>query len=341
MIIGSIPYEELPQTYGGTTVLMKSMLDFFKINDVNFNFLSTNVINGRFATIRNYINVILSFIKTVWRHDIIIVNSASKGAKYLSPILYVITKIAGKKFVFRMFGGNFIEIYNSSSKLESWIMNSTIFKSNLLLFETKDIINRLPPGIDKKKVEWLPNVRRDQQLFKERNFSKKFVFIGHVKKTKGILDILSAASQLNKNYSFDIYGPITDPEITIETFNDSPVDYRGVLKPSEVIKTLNNYDILLLPSYHPGEGHPGIIIEALSLGIPVIATKWKAIPEVVENRYNGFLVPIKSPNDILRAMLFFNDENYLEFSENAKSSFQKFNEEEVYQILLEKIYAVI
>ena len=88
----------------------------------------------------------------------------------------------------------------------------------------------------------------------------------------------------------DVYGPFKDGDCSEKIFENSRVDYCGVLPPEKVLPTLSQYDVLLLPSFHPGEGYPGIVIEAFSLGLPVIATNWQAIPEIVQDGENGLLV---------------------------------------------------
>jgi glycosyltransferase involved in cell wall biosynthesis len=52
-------------------------------------------------------------------------------------------------------------------------------------------------------------------------------------------------------------------------------------------------DLLIIPSKI--EGIPIVLMESLSLGIPVIASSIGGIPDIIENNYNGFLC---DPNNI-------------------------------------------
>ena len=54
------------------------------------------------------------------------------------------------------------------------------------------------------------------------------------------------------------------------------------------------HDVLLFPTYWESEGYPGIVLEALQCGRPVITTRWKSIPEVVEDGKSGILVEPRS-----------------------------------------------
>ena len=108
-----------------------------------------------------------------------------------------------------------------------------------------------------------------------------------------------------------------------------------MLRPDEIETTLLNYNGLLLPSYFEGEGYPGIIIESLAIGIPVVATQWKALPEVITDGYNGLLIPIKDSGALAQAMQKFNQNNYPEYCKNALESFEKFNSEVVFSRVIE------
>ncbi|MFH0849674.1 MAG: N-acetyl-alpha-D-glucosaminyl L-malate synthase BshA [Candidatus Bathyarchaeota archaeon] len=70
---------------------------------------------------------------------------------------------------------------------------------------------------------------------------------------------------------------------------------------SDVPDLLRCVDILVLPS--ETESAPLTILEAMSTGLPVIATNVGGIPEMVEDGRSGFLVPLKHPEDIAEKIL--------------------------------------
>ena len=72
-------------------------------------------------------------------------------------------------------------------------------------------------------------------------------------------------------------------------------EYRGVLQPDKVVPALRQYDALVFPSHYDGEGCPGILVEALSAGLPIIASDWKYNSEFVVNGDNGFLCDTFNP----------------------------------------------
>ena len=108
--------------------------------------------------------------------------------------------------------------------------------------------------------------------------------------------ILKTASHLHPNIIVDIFGPL-DGQYTAEEIKSKGkgvVRYKGTLTPAQVYQELFNYHALILPTFYEGEGYPGVILEAYNCGMPVIATNWLSIPEIVD-RNTGILISSMLP----------------------------------------------
>lgn len=164
-------------------------------------------------------------------------------------------------------------------------------------------------------------------------FSGKCVFFGHVKREKGVFDIVEALGD-EANASCDFYGPLLerDREAFLAAIAAREnLSYRGTVEPGLVSLVAAGYDALLLPTYHPSEGYPAVILEAYAAGIPVIATDWLALPEIVEDGVCGLLVPVRSPAKIRRAVrrLAADDRLYASMCANALAFAANFSEQAV------------
>lgn len=334
LILGSLPIENVPTTFGGATILMRSLKEYLDNNYSNHDFILLN--NNTSSRIKSYFSVLKQLFKKIQNSDVVFINVSSNGAFYLSPLLYVATKMYSKKVIFRIFGSNFEQIFKNKQKIFRVIAKRTFFNSNMVLVET-EINKKFFIGEGVESIDILPNVRKKQINFRlKENYERRFVFISHIKIKKGVLDIMKAAEYLNKDYKIDLYGPIYD-DLKPEEINNDIVSYKGVLKPNEVLQTMNSYDVVLLPTYYEEEGQPGILIEAMSIGKPIISTFWNSIEEVVTDGYNGILVPIKSPERLAKACIGFDVRNYNQMSKNALERFKYFDEVLVYEKLIEKI----
>ncbi len=339
IIIGSIPIKDKSQTIGGTTVLTKALLDYLDRKKMTFFFIQSNRFHGLFASVKNLIFILLKLISYRKKSPYVLINTSQRGMIYVFPFVYILSRVLKKKIVFRKFGGNFTEIYSSLSYIKKFIIDQTLFKSDLIAFETKNIINKLPKNIERAKIVWLPNTRRPSRSKHSNDFSKRFIYLGQIKQTKGIFEIIEASKYLPSGYEIHVYGPFSEG-LNESIFNLSKLEYKGIVNPNDITETLLNYDFLLLPSYHNGEGYPGVVIEAMSVGVPSITTDWQSIPEIVKNNVNGILIPIKSSSELLKAIKSIDPINFKSYSQNALLQFENFNEEKVYPDFLAKILSL-
>lgn len=336
LFFANIPVPNEERSIGGATVLAKNILDFIALNryiDVNQKQIRTFWRNK--LQLIDYFFWIFRFPFVARKYDVISFHGTKDFHFTIAPILWLWAKALRKRTIYHFFGGNFMDQYEAMPKAFQFILKKSVLKSDTVFFETQQLMTFFEKK-DVKNAVWLPNARKPIQTKRTKaSFEKKFVFISRVIPQKGITEIVQAASMLPKEYSIDIYGPIDDRHYQTSIFKNSCVNYKGTLRPDEIETTLSKYNVLLLPSYFEGEGYPGIIIESLAMGIPVIATYWKALPEVITDGYNGLLVPIKNAEALVRAMQQFNQNNYPEYSRNAYESFEKFNSEIVFRRIIE------
>ena len=80
----------------------------------------------------------------------------------------------------------------------------------------------------------------------------------------------------------------------------APVGFVGPVRGAEKMTLLRWADVLALPSY--SEGLPYALLESMAAGVPAMATRVGAIPEVVADGVNGLLLEPHSPQAIAAAI---------------------------------------
>ena len=128
------------------------------------------------------------------------------------------------------------------------------------------------------------------------------VYIGHVRKTKGIIELYAAAKEYPE-IAFLVAGPIVD-----ELENPCPANVHllGEVGPGEVKNLLDKADIFLFPTYT--EGFANALLEAMARGVPVIATDVGANASMLE-KGGGILIKPRSVDDIVGAISMIKDKN--------------------------------
>ena len=136
-------------------------------------------------------------------------------------------------------------------------------------------------------------------------FPLKVVFTSRMVREKGVEDIIEAATILKSKYKdklqFLLCGLIeTNPSAVSLEFLKRMCDgdYLQYLGHCTNIKEIvSGASIVILPSYYR-EGIPKSLIEATAIGRPIITTNSVGCKETVIDGKNGFIVPIKSPQEI-------------------------------------------
>lgn len=139
-----------------------------------------------------------------------------------------------------------------------------------------------------------------------RAINKKVKIVG----TVGIKDyqtLISAIKYLNKKYP-DIrleiagagWGGSEAKNLKLNNTNSS-VKFLGALESEELKKKMAEWDIYVHSSLFESFGLA--IVEAMAMGLPIVATNVGGIPELVEDGVNGFLVDKKNSHELSKAII--------------------------------------
>jgi glycosyltransferase involved in cell wall biosynthesis len=278
---------------GGTTVLFEALLTgLAKDPSVGVRVINSTNRAGIWPRLRWALRTAVQLPFLLPRCDVVAFHASSGRARRFGPVVWLLCKLFRKKSLFHVYGGSMDQVYEALPRRGRWLLRHTGFRADAVLLETKMTVKyfrqrRLCDAI------WLANFRAVGESARPRaaetgKAATRFVFLGQVRPHKGLRVLIEACKELDDDLTVDVYGPLMDG-MTEADFHGSKARYRGAIPPNEVPATLQRYDVLVLPTHYGGEGYPGVLLEAYSVGMPVITTRWRAIPEIVDET-SGVLI---------------------------------------------------
>ena len=294
----------LPPPLGGATVALASLVaSLDSRSDVDLRTVDTSRIRGRgLRTPRAFVGM----LRRAWGEmdgvDVVALHASATALHLAVPAFVWLARRRGVPLIVRRFGGSTLETIGG---LRRRAAVGGLRRADLFLVETRALVDDAEAaGLE--RVRQLPN-SRPMPLLDEPEVPNepctRFVFVGHVRSEKGVLELIAAGEKLEGEVVVDVFGTLGHDIDLLAFAGLSRVRYMGSLKPEDVHDTLCRYDCLVLPSYYEGEGHPGVILEAYAAGLPVVATRWRAIPELVDDGSCGLLVEPRDPDSLYDGML--------------------------------------
>lgn len=143
---------------------------------------------------------------------------------------------------------------------------------------------------------------------KDYHIRNKMVYVGRLGLEKGVDVVVKAFAQAHK----------VKPELRLDIYGDGPakaglvnlvnklgvgdsVGFVGFVTRNEIKKTLYRHDFFVTAS--PMETQGLVILEAMAAGLPVLGVDALAVPELIHNEKNGYLVEPHNYKQMAEAML--------------------------------------
>ncbi len=223
----------------------------------------------------------------------------------------------------RPFAGSLHHYYENRPRVARLALTYALRNARGVFVQTKAIYDYFKPMLG-EAVHYFPNCRRsDEPMPPARETAQaidvgplKLLFAGAIRSDKGVFTLLDSLAAINSNPESptqlvcDFVGPIhaDDKENFLKRIRQtSNAYYKGVVSHHEMVRTMCNYDVLVLPTYHAGEGHPGVLIEAMFAGITAVASSHASISDLITDGENGLLVPPQNVSKLTVAILTLAD----------------------------------
>jgi glycosyltransferase involved in cell wall biosynthesis len=143
------------------------------------------------------------------------------------------------------------------------------------------------------------------------------LYISLCSREKGLFDAIDGVCQANRicredhtpmEFELTVAGPFPDKATeefyhqTLERLgNPKTIRHIGFASGETKTKLLAESDILVFPTFYYAESFGLVIVEAMAFGMPVLASRWRSVPDLLPENYPG-LVEIQAPDEIAAAL---------------------------------------
>jgi glycosyltransferase involved in cell wall biosynthesis len=148
------------------------------------------------------------------------------------------------------------------------------------------------------------HARRDEKV--------RILYVGILGESKGVMVLLEAIRILardREDLTVWFMGQFTSAaferaarDFCREHGLDSVVSFLGPLAGDSKWDRFRCSDILCFPSFFESESFGNVVVEAMMFGLPVVATHWRGIPDVVDDGVTGLLVPARDAAALAAAL---------------------------------------
>ncbi len=326
----AIVFAPLPPPVGGVASIV-SMLNLGFNDNSSVLFKSPyNKSKYKNEYLRSILNSFL-FLNAIFKinRDNTILVFASSGFSFYEKLIWArLATLFRRRVGIILVDGNFPTFFsNIYWSLKNIVIKSTANKKITFGVQSEmwyDYYKSIFPESNLNIVTATVDTKFQSRLYTSKISTKpvKLIYVGWVIPAKGIYDLLDSIEIIKNinNYQLEIVGPLFDKadywnsELEKRGIKDKVVFSGEISDKTELINRLLESDIFIFPSHF--EGFPVSVIEAISLGLPCIATNVGGIPDILENGNVGLLVEPRNPALLSNAILELvnNDELRAKFS---------------------------
>jgi len=240
------------------------------------------------------------------------------------PALAIVSKKSGIPHIWRISGNVNITCSDQNLKAREDILQlidclsvaivcPSIFLKNQFVGYSHKKITIIYNGLD---LDYIKNIRPDKKKLRNIGINETDIVVGmaaNLNSQKRHIDFIKAAEIVRKeikNIKFILAGSKSSGKKGYEYMDylkkeirkselNNDVIFTGFRE--DILKIIASLDLTVLPSIN--EGASNFIMESIALGKPVVATNSGGNPEFIQDKINGFLVPIKNPKKLAKAII--------------------------------------
>ena len=243
------------------------------------------------------------------RPDLVYVTLPPHGAGFYAGLpLIAVVKLFRRKILYHFHGRG---VHDLARELPHYrlLFRWAVRKADVICLSDRlvpDIVDFVEVG----RIHCVPNYTDVEALDHSGSDPHHIIFLSNIVETKGPMILLGALTLLHdQDISFRAtFAGATHPPFTAENFAreiarrglSHKVKYVGPVNATEKRSLLRSAGIFVLPTWN--DAFPLTVLEAMAVGLPVVATPEGAIPDAVQHGVTGLIVPHKDVDAVAQAL---------------------------------------
>lgn len=327
---------QTPPPFGGQAImierLVKSELADVQIIHVRMNFSShmNEVGYVRLSKVLHMFSLIAQIIYCRIAHRVRILYYPPAGPyrvpMYRDLVILLATRWMFSKTVFHFHAGGVSELYDRLSIWERWIFRLAYFRADAAIRiaelnpEDGKVLEAkreyvIPYGIDDPGPEFLA-IQRDEPVSESQPL--RILFVGILRESKGLGVLVEACGKLaagNIPFRLEVVGQSQEPDFLaalhariVELELQDRIHFLGVLTGEEKFAAYARAEVFCMPTFFDCETFGIVFIEAMACGLPVVATRWRGVPSIVDEGETGFVVEIRNSDEVADRLAILADD---------------------------------
>lgn len=334
LIIGPLPPPYAGPEIGTEIFLNSTALSLaFELGHINTTVRSSNSEKGR-ADLTMYVAYVIYVLRLVralafFRPHFVLYRptSATLRGWVRDGTTLLLAPGLGAKVLVQFGGGHFRYFFDALGPISRRLIQGLLHRAAVVLPESRALKRQFAGIVPDARVRELPTSIPDDffEFFDGCDRSNRpgpvtVLFVGHLSQAKGYCDVLKAIPFLAAKYDVKVRFmgvkqsierniffnqatgeriPVVDPEQCYDEFIrkrglEANVEFLGdQVFGKEKLEAFEAADIFVLPSY--SEGFSRAILESMAAGLPAVVTSVGAVPDIVEDGGNAFVV---RPGDV-------------------------------------------
>lgn len=336
---------------GGITSVISQLMEYDWNNDnIEMKFIPTYIEETNIRKFLFYIKAYKKIKKEFLysKPNIVHIHMSYKGSFFRKYLIHKLCKKYKVPDIIHLHGSEFEKWYEASNIIIKEKIRTLLKECRALIVlgnKWNDAIKKIEPEANTIIVN---NTVKIPNVVVKWDIPIKILYLGVLIKRKGVSDLLLAIKFLKENnilnsrVHFIIAGSGSEEENLKKQADNLEIkeyiDFIGWVSGEKKNILLKNSQILILPSYN--EGLPIAILEAISYGLPVIATDVGDVSTAVKEGINGF---IYQPGDINSLAKIINkitsdEEKYKKMSKMSRKIAEDYFSDETYFNRIRELY---